>query len=304
MRLISFDCPCCGAKIDSDLDKKSVKCEYCDKEIVFDEEFQRVVLNPQNIRELAEEINKGTREQSSSNRTNLIDAVRKIRDSISEYQLIQSTIQQKKTKLTEKTSQRKRIASPLCKIIPWAAAVLMLFILVQMVRYSSIFILLRLLIFMLGIVVGFVTFRVIYFVLNNSVIELDAKINNLNSEILEDSNKLAALRKDNGYDILPEKYVNAGAVDYIFDVLKNQRASTIQQAINLYEDKLHQDKMEEMRREELRIQQQQLDELKDMNERSKQEKESDDLNIAGVAAAAGALAVGAAIVKKIKDEII
>lgn len=309
MRMVTFDCPSCGATLNSDLDRRKVFCSYCGREIIFDDEFQRVVLDSQNIKDLADEINKGAVDmQNKGADDDLITTVRKIRDNLDQYRELQANVEQKQSKLNDQLSLRKKIASPLSKIIPWAVFALLIFILVQMVRYSTVFILLRLLIFILGLAISFITGRVINFAMNNSAIELEEKIDELSSELEQDKSKLSKLHEDEQFGLIPEKYLYSDAVEYIFDMLVSKRALSIQQAINAYEEKLHNDKLEEMRREELRLHAQQLDELrdiKDQNERMMEENsKKGKVTLGDAVKIGGAVAIGGAIAKKIKDDLL
>ena len=308
MKVISFDCPSCGAKLNSDLDRKKVFCEYCGREIIFDDEFQKVVLDSQNIKDLADEINKGAADmQNKGADDDLITKVCRIKNSLNEYQAVQADVMQKESKLKNQESTRRKLVSPFSKIIPLGLLVLMIFVLVQMVRYSVIFILLRLLVFLLGLAVSIITFRVVYFSMNNSVIELDGKMDLLREELERQRQKLTKLRENDGFNLIPDKYLHSDAVDYIYDSLVTKRSITIQQAINAYEEKLYNDKLEEMRQEELRLHQQQLDELrniKEQNERMHEENKKGKLSMGDAVKIGGAVAIGGAIAKKIKDDLL
>ncbi len=52
-------------------------------------------------------------------------------------------------------------------------------------------------------------------------------------------------------DVIPPKYRAGSVVDFFIDVLENQRASNIQQAINLYEEDLRDKKIEAMQEQQL-----------------------------------------------------
>ena len=129
----------------------------------------------------------------------------------------------------------------------------------------------------------------------------------LREELERQRQKLTKLRENDGFNLIPDKYLHSDAVDYIYDSLVTKRSITIQQAINAYEEKLYNDKLEEMRQEELRLHQQQLDELrniKEQNERMHEENKKGKLSMGDAVKIGGAVAIGGAIAKKIKDDLL
>ena len=59
-------------------------------------------------------------------------------------------------------------------------------------------------------------------------------------------------------DVIPPDYRYRQAMTFFYNALKNQRAMTMQEAVNLYEDYLHKNRMEQMQAEQI----QKLNEIK------------------------------------------
>lgn len=310
MKIVSYKCPNCGAKLGSDLDRKKVFCEYCGSEIVFDEEFQKVVLSEQNIKDLAQEINKGVDPE-------VLNAVQKIRGSLGQYQCLQADNMQKQSTITKLEAKRRKQASLIRKVIPWGIMALMIFILVQMVRYSDIHILLRLLVFLIGMIISLLSFRIIRFSMRTRLSEIDENIRILKAEMEDQNIKIMTIRKESNFSLIPDKYLCVDAVDYIYSALASKRAITIQQAILGYEEKLQNDRLEQIRIEELRLHRQQLDELKNIkaqNARLQEEtarmmeennrNSKSKISLGDAVKLGGAFAIGASLAKKIKDDLL
>ena len=318
MKIVSYKCPNCGARLNSDLDRKKVFCEFCGGEIVFDDEFQKVVLHEQNIKDLAHEINKGMAESYNKGvDSTVLVSIKKIKESLSENQSLQADIMQRQSRIMTLKKMKKELTSPIKRLIPWGIMGIMIYILVQMVRYSDIHILLRLLVFLLGMVISLISFRIIGFSAKNKVAEINEKIGTLNAEIEELSNQIAKIREATDYSLIPDKYLYVDAVDYIHSALVTKRALSIQQAILNYEEKLQRDRLEDMRREELRLHRQQLAELKNiqmqnaqLQEETARLREENKMNsksgfgLDDAVRIGSAFAIGASVAKKIKDDLL
>jgi len=318
MKIVSYKCPNCGAKLNSDFDRKKVFCEFCGGEIIFDEEFQKVVLHEQNIKDLAQEINKGLAySQNKGVDEKVLVSIKKIKESLSECQCLQNDIMQKQSQIMNLKNSRKELTAPIKRAIPWGMLGIMIYILVQMVRYSDIHILLRLLVFLLGLAISLISFRIIGFSAKYKVAEIDEKIGALKTEIESQNNQIAKVREASDYSLIPDKYLYVDAVDYIYSALVTKRALTMQQAFLNYEEKLQRDRLEDMRREELRLHRQQLEELKNIQVQNAQLQEEtarlmkenkrnskSGFGLDDAVRLGSAFAIGASVAKKIKEDLL
>lgn len=318
MKIVSYKCPNCGAKLNSDLDRKSAFCDFCGSEIVFDEEFQKVMLHEQNIKDLVQEINKGMAySQNKGVDGKTLDSIKKIKKALGEIDSLKIDMMEKQSKIFNQEKMRKELTSPIKRIIPWGIMVWMIYILVQMVRYSYIHIIFRLPIFLLGMIISVISFRVINFSVDNKVAEIDENLEALRAEVEEQNDRIIKIQEESNFRLIPEDYLYEEAVDYIYNALATKRALTIQQAILNYEEKLQRDRLEDMRQEELRLQKQQLNELKNIQKqnaelrketaRMMEENKKNSKRGFGVGDAVrlgSAFAIGASVAKKIKDDLL
>lgn len=304
MKLVTFDCPCCGATIKTDISSKKIKCEYCEKEIYIDDEFQKVILSPENIKDLADEINRntfGTQATYADSKT--ISGIRELRDAIENSNSLKNELNNKKNRLNYISDLRNKQILPM-HLVPWAACLVMLFISIQMLRYSSLFILIKVLLFLVGLFINFISVRVISHRMKRIVDNLDKVIKRIKNEMSDITQKIDIYDKV-PRDMIPERYQYVVALDYIYDALVGKRAYTIQQAINLYEEKLYNDRMEALREQELYLTKRQLEEIQSLKVQNEKIRKDNQKNALGeFALIGGSLAIMASVAKKIKDEIL
>ena len=117
--------------------------------------------------------------------------------------------------------------------------------------------------------------------------------------------QLNVLLNTYNFDLIPEEYRQREAMIYFVKVLKNGRAASLQQAINLYEEEKHQKRIFRLQEEELALKQQALDVQRQQLEND-QEFKAKHLELAqnkkgvdwgAVAAAAGSVAIAALTLK-------
>lgn len=130
------------------------------------------------------------------------------------------------------------------------------------------------------------------------------KINKDEAKNKEAQTKYDAINAEFDVEFIPQQYRNDEALLYIINMLDSQRAFSIQQAINLYEDKLAKDKSDRKREEELvrmKMIQQQNEEL--LRRQQTNSKSSGDKSVVKNVLAGGAFAAGEMITKKVAKDI-
>lgn len=318
MKMVAYKCPNCGAELRSDIERKSVFCEFCGGEIVFDEEFQRVILHEENIKELAQEINKGLADsQYKGVDSKVLDSVLKIKDSLRKIQGLQAEISERQNEIMKLENLRKELTAPVKRIIPLGVLVLMLYILVQMICLSEIHIILRLPVFLLGIIISVISFRVITFPSKFKLEEIQENTEVLRAEIEERSSQITNINNTTDYSVIPVQYLNVDAVDHIYASLVSKRALTMQQAFLNYEEKLQRDRIEELRKEEFFLHKQHLAELKNLQAQNahlraetgwmmggNKRNSKSGFGLDDAVRLGSAFAIGASVAKKIKDELL
>ncbi len=129
------------------------------------------------------------------------------------------------------------------------------------------------------------------------------KVSTAEQEYKESEEKFNKIKADFDIDFIPEKYRDEEILLFLINQFDTQRAFTLQQAINLYEDKEAQDainKRHEQELEHMRIIQEQNEQLLKQNNKA---ASGNDSVLKGVLAG-GAVAAGGMIAKKVAKEVL
>lgn len=95
----------------------------------------------------------------------------------------------------------------------------------------------------------------------NLIVQNDAKI--------DESNLIISKHPDIS---IPSKYVSKRALGFIRDSIRSQQAITVEHAIALYEQVLRDEKTISLQKEQIRLQQQQIDEMRDIKRNTQYER--------------------------------
>ena len=101
--------------------------------------------------------------------------------------------------------------------------------------------------------------------------ELRKSVTSKKKECAAVKEEIRRLRASYDFEIIPENYLNKDALQFFHRALKNQRATTIQQAIDLYEDVLHKIRVEKLLEEQITLQRQHLAQSQEADEDSARE---------------------------------
>ena len=122
--------------------------------------------------------------------------------------------------------------------------------------------------------------------------------NTLLSRYKEASEHLEYLTKNYNFELIPEEYRNHEAMSFFVQVLSNGRSSTLQQAINTYEDEKHKKTMLRLKKEEVRLQEQQIElQQKNLEQQAELAASKKSVDWGAVAAAAGSIAIAVLTLK-------
>ena len=109
-------------------------------------------------------------------------------------------------------------------------------------------------IFVLGVIASVILFYIMRFRRNKEQDAVSKLIQQKTEELAQIKNEVLSITKTYDFDLIPEKYRSKNAIEYIYEVLYNQRAMNISQAINLYEDDQYKKRMERLQREQIELQ--------------------------------------------------
>lgn len=105
--------------------------------------------------------------------------------------------------------------------------------------------------------------------------------------------------KSNFYSTADWESFSKNAIEYIYEVLYNQRAMNISQAINLYEDDQYKKRMERLQREQIELQRTQQAQNA---EKSMERPSESSLGLGSLLKAGGLILAAAAFIKKLDDD--
>lgn len=319
MKLITLKCPDCGAELQVNPALSQAVCNYCGKQLLIDDEAQHVKFDFEGSRQAGIEFERGRNEaQNAGAEEALIESMRRLSDLVVQVENLEDENKGLHAQILPLKERAKRFNSFLVKMVPFVIVAILLFTSVQMLRLSNLFIVLRVLVYILDAVLTFLAFRGASFFITHERTAAELQIKETETAIENNQSEIASLRSQQDFSLIPPGYQARDAVCFIAEALANKRALTIQQAINLYEEQQHKARVEALQQEQLALQQQnlelqrqQMQELKAIKESSGKNKvvgnrESSGIGAAflGGVAAAGGAAITDAVAQKLKDKFL
>ena len=272
MRIVDLTCPGCGAPLSAKGDRKYIFCTYCGKQIFLDD---TVNVRFSNAYEAGRDFERG-RQSAAQQGPNieLATKLRKARDRLAQREELERQIELAQGVLVSAKAAKIDMAGfifaaivvvPLALMVHPALAILCL----------------------CGSIAALIA------VYNSKKRKKLAAVAEKQERLNELVRQKDTIPRDSLGISLSEKYMTVQALSSLYEFVVNERAYTLQQAINLYEDRVHQRKMERLAREQLEAQQRQI-ELLEQQQSEKEEKESDSDGFGlGKALLIGGLAVAA-----------
>jgi len=301
MEIISLVCPSCGAQLEVNPRLKQGVCNYCGSSFMIDDQKTKIELD--DVESIGYEFERGRfNAQNDGADPELIEAVGALIEPVCE--LSNLYLQEKSQKGDIKTEEDRVsfLTSDAGKYIPagGVAAVVMFFAFV-LISECGAGVLLG------GIILAAGLFAAVYFLQPLCVESMEKSIEGKKRR-LEDLKKeikyFESVLEKYDVNIIPESYRSREAMTFIYNALKNKRAITIQQAVNLLEEEKRLQKEREMQERQLKLQEEQLrlqrEQLDQMQE-AEEQRRADERNtkIAG-AVATGAIVAGGAILSNEK----
>ena len=246
MQLITLSCPKCNAKLQVNQELTHAICNYCGYHFLIDDEAKKVDIRVKNAREVGRELEYGRRSVIGGNKE-LADEVGIIMEPLSRLTELNTNYSRIYSAAENNKKSVDKDNSSVGKALPWLwfIGIYLLFLISGLSGGGE-----------LGSSIGaafffgFVALGIVY--INRAKHKNNLKKNittlqNLSKEI--ESQKTALEGHD--IDIIPPDYRYRQAMSFFYSALKNQRAMTMQEAVNLYEDYLHQNRMEAMQAEQI-----------------------------------------------------
>ena len=132
--------------------------------------------------------------------------------------------------------------------------------------------------------------------------EAKSHIKPTTDELVDMKTQYDKIKKRFNVNAIPSQYRNDHALDYVIDLFNTEQASSLGEAFKRYDDHMHQKKMEAMQQEQIDLQKQQLEKMKEIQER--QAYDYNDDNYGSSSVKTGAAVVGTILVAKIIKDLI
>lgn len=246
MQLLSMECPGCGAHLEINPTLKEAYCQYCGTKLLIDGMQATNILG----QPVADE--------------HLLQMLREVSPLISKKEELESSLTAQKDDLE---STQSRINSKTVSKIIFNPQYEQIYKIVLLICTAMIFISI-LFVQSLGLAFVFVLATIAMWQLYKNTVNYRGELNHLTStkdsikQLEKDMAEIEEKLKPYNIDVIPSQYRNGTALKFIYNALNSQRATTMQQAINLYEEDKRNRRFDE-------IQEQQLQSLKIIGELAK-----------------------------------
>ncbi len=235
MQVLSMECPGCGANLKINPTLKEAYCQYCGTKLLIDGVQATNILG----QPVADE--------------HLLQMLREVTPLISEKEELESSLTAQKNEL-ESTQNRidsktifKKVFNPQYEQIYKKV----------LIACTAMIIISLLFVKSLGLTFVFVLATTAMWQLYKNTVKYSGELNHLAStkDTIEQLEKDIAEREEKlkpyNIDVIPSQYRNGTALKFIYNALNSQRATTMQQAINLYEDDKRNKKLDAMQEQQL-----------------------------------------------------
>ena len=214
MKLAKRICPQCGGQMNIKYGISQIKCEYCGSVIYVESEID--VADKESIRyELAQELS---------------DKIYSLIKPWEEFQKLKICEENLQKELEKMQKYNQFVSSPVGEKMHYIViGIIMFFALVLAISNGNVGELVAGAILSAGV-------YVFYLMKYKNIPDETAKMKAEYEEMLD---RIKRINNENDFDIVPVDYRNNDAMFFFCKALKNRRAYTIQEAVNLYEDELH-----------------------------------------------------------------
>ncbi len=292
MKLVDFTCPGCGAKLQINESLSQATCNYCGHVIY----LQNDILH-QDACKIGYEFERGRMEAQSTINTVLLSSIQKIRPVIMNLKSlyendidISQRIDQLKDKLSQAGNPVKRIILLSCMF-----SIVTIALLLVTRNPATRIILWGIIMATIGAIIGAISLLP-YKLDSIKLSRLQTKQDKIN----ETKKRVIAELSPEEIELIPQIYWNDDALDFIYSSLKNKRAMSIQQAINLYEDEMYRHKQMQLQQETIRKQKDSIELEKERlrQQQFKMKQDQENMKELGKDILKGAAVLGASAIVK------
>ena len=254
MKLITLECPKCNAQLEVNMMLKQATCNCCGFQFLIDDESRQVHINLDDSRRIGYEIAMGNADQRMEEGRLCARKVWELMNPVAELNRIISERNTLNLQIAELKNNTIGV-----KAFPLGISFLISFIGV-FIGYASA----NADAVAIGLAVAIFTFCVWLFQRYRKA-ETEKQLEQKISQYNELDNRINWLNQQYDFNFIPEAYRSESAMNFLYDMLINQRAVSLQQAINLYEEEKYRRRMEEIQRQQLLLQRQQYQAMEEQN---------------------------------------
>lgn len=294
MKLIALECPKCNAQLEINEELSHATCNYCGCHFLIEEELKHKKASAEDAYKMGYDFERGRYEHQAEKCRKLADQVKNLINPILNLKIKKDKLECLSVQIRNLKFQESTLTSFKGKVASFKAFLyIVLFTICLTVIGGGIVIL------AIGLLITVISFYIIRFKRNKELGDLSKLIQQKNEEYIDTENEICFISNEYDIDLIPPEYCNREAMEYISEVLYNQRAINIAQAINLYEDEQYKMRMEMLHREQIALQKEQQ---KQAARKEAEQQNGTNSGWSSLLKAGGALMALAAFVNTIKDD--
>ncbi len=292
MKLTAFECPKCNATLEIEPESTYVTCNYCGCRLLINSESEKMRPDSEDVYKMGYAFERGRYERRSEECRNLANRVKVLGEAIADLQAKKGTLELLSIQISRLETEQKRLASISGKVKSYKVPIYLLIVTGLLSAFGAG-------IFVAGIIASVILFYIIRFKRNKEQDAVSKLIQQRTEEHAKTKREVLFITKTCDFELIPEKYCSKNAIDYIYEVLYNQRAMNISQAINLYEDDQYKKRMEGLQREQIELQRMQQVQN---TEKSMEKSSESSLGLDSLLKVGGMFLAAAAFIRKLDDK--
>lgn len=294
MKLIALECPKCNAQLEINTELTQATCNYCGCSFLIADEIERKNLDSENAYKVGYDFERGRYERQIEECQNLAKKVKELIDPV-------LGLQTKTNELNDISMQicclleKEKLLSSFSEKIKCYKVPLFLFIttlLLTMAGGAGIFV--------IGSIIAGISAYVTKHRQNKEKINISKQLQQKKQEYNNRKNEISYISSKYDFELIPERYRSKESMEYIYEVLYDQRAMNISQAINLYVDHQHKTKMENLQREQIAIQMQQAQQAQQTQ--ASEQNTSNGFGLGSLLKAGGMFLAIASVINQLSDD--
>ena len=227
MKIISLECPCCKAQLQVNSELKQAACNYCGQMFQLEEEKDNRQMTFDNERDRLDAADAIAMETAEKIRS-LIEPLEELERIKEKKEMLSASLAQQKEKL-------EKLNGSLVRKILWGSAAGIVGIGILLLIGGGVPAFFVTLLLGTGLVLLEFLWRKYRPVLLAGMVEKKEKTE---AEIAIANEQIQTIRREHDLSYIPERYRTPEIMRFLCDALESKRVTTLQQAINLYEDEL------------------------------------------------------------------